>query len=79
MADIPAPTTPSPKPARPGRLDSLPRCRREAVRLYSDARAGLVPARDAAQLASVLTLVASLIRDGELVDRLAELEVRVPW
>ena len=49
------------------------------MRLYSDARAGLVPARDAAQLASVLTLVASLIRDGELVDRLAELEARVPW
>ena len=60
-----------------GRLDTLPRCRREAVRLYADARLGRVATADAARLATVLALVMTAIRDGELEARIALLERRL--
>ncbi len=66
MARTPAP--------RVGRLDTLPRVRRELVRLYADARQGRLDPRDASRLASVLALVGRLIEGGELEARLAELE-----
>ena len=53
------------------------RCRREAVRLYTDARLGRVATADAARLATVLALVMTAIRDGELESRIATLESRV--
>ena len=62
-----------------GRLDTLPRIRREAARLYCDARRGLIATSDASRLASVLTLLATLIRDAELgalAERVAALEAR---
>ena len=72
----PATSAKPPPPARVGRLDTLPRCRREAARLYADARKGLLPAADASKLAAVLGLVAALIERGELEARLNELERR---
>ena len=76
--NIAAPATSSepPPPARVGRLDTLPRCRREAAKLYSDARKGVLPAGDASKLAAVLALVSTLIERGELEARLNELERR---
>jgi hypothetical protein len=64
-------STPTP---RVGRLDTLPRVRRELVRLYTDARQGRLDPCDASRLASVLALVGRLIEGGELETRLAELE-----
>ena len=58
----------------PGRLDSLPRCRREASRLYADARTSKITSADASRLAAVLDLVSRLIMRGELEDRVAALE-----
>ncbi len=59
---------------RTGRLDTLPRVRRELVRLYTDARQGRLDPRDASRLASVLAIVGRMIEGGELEARLAELE-----
>ena len=69
----------SPRTPVVGRLDTLPRIRREAARLYCDARRGLIATSDASRLASVLTLLATLIRDAELgalAERVAALELR---
>lgn len=80
MAESPATASPSPKPAaRVGRLDTLARVRREAVRLYASARSGEMPASDASRLASVLQLVASLVTASTIEERLASLEARAPW
>lgn len=72
----PATSLQPPPLSRVGRLDTLPRCRREAARLYADARKGTLAAADASKLAAVLGLVATLIERGELEDRLTELERR---
>jgi hypothetical protein len=64
----------SPRTPVVGRLDTLPRIRREAARLYSDARRGLIATSDASRLASVLTLLAALVRDGELAQIAARVE-----
>ena len=56
------------------RLDTIPKLRRELVRLYQDARRGEIPASDASKLASVLGLVARLIEGHELERRLDALE-----
>ena len=74
VADSDGDSAPCPKV---GRLDTLPRCRREAVRLYIDARQGRIPAADASRLAVVLTLIMTAIRDGELEARIATLESRL--
>ena len=66
--------TPTP---RRQRLDTIPKLRRELVRLYQDGRAGRIPAVDASRLASVLGLVARLIEGHELELRLIELERRM--
>lgn len=68
-------STASPTPApRVGRLDTLPRCRRELARLYRDARGGLLDAQTAARLASIIAIIGRLIEGGELEERLAALE-----
>lgn len=63
--------TPAP---RVGRLDTLPRCRRELARLYRDARGGRLDAQTAARLASIVAMIGRLIEGGELEARLAALE-----
>ncbi|MGD9509158.1 MAG: hypothetical protein AB7I59_05440 [Geminicoccaceae bacterium] len=65
---------PAPGVPHVGRLDCLARVRREASRLYRDARQGRLSSADASRLASVLALIAALLRDGELEERLAALE-----
>ena len=62
---------------RVGRLDSLDRVRREAVRLYKDCRQGLLAPSDASKLASVLDLVRRLVEAGDLERRLDQLEAAV--
>lgn len=81
VAETPAPTVTSlkPPPVRVGRLDTLARVRREAVKLYTAGRTGEIAAADASRLASVLTLVGTLISATVLEERLASLEERVPW
>lgn len=64
-------STPAP---RVGRLDTLPRCRRELARLYRDARGGRLDAQTAARLASIIAIVARMIEGSELEARLAALE-----
>src|SRR4051812_28451696 len=59
---------------RVGRLDSVDRVRREAVRLYKDCRQGLLAASDASKLAHVLDLVRRLVEAGDLERRLEALE-----
>jgi hypothetical protein len=62
---------------RVGRLDSLDRVRREAVRLYKDCRLGRLAPGDASKLAHVLDLVRRLVEAGDLERRLEELEEAV--
>ena len=66
-----AETCSKPPPPRIGRLDTLQRVRLEARQLYVSARRGEIPAADASRLASILALIATLLRDGAL-DDLAE-------
>ena len=64
-----------PAPAdRRVRLDTIPRCRRELARLYTEARAGRLPAQEATRLASIVTSIARLIEGAELEQRLDALE-----
>jgi hypothetical protein len=63
----------SPLP-RVGRLDSLPRVRRELARVYADARQSRLDPQAASRLANVLAILGRLIEGGELEARLAELE-----
>jgi hypothetical protein len=56
------------------RLSTLRQVRREAARLYGDARQGRVPAADASRLASVLALIATILRDADLEARVERLE-----
>jgi hypothetical protein len=70
-------STTSPKPAVVGRLDSLPRCRRELVRLYREARRGVLATQDATRLAHIVGLVGRMIADSgleQLEQRIASLE-----
>ena len=60
-----------------GRLDSVDRVRREAVRLYRDCRSGRLAASDASKLAHVLDLVRRLVEAGDLERRLEQLEEAV--
>ena len=62
---------------RVGRLDSVDRVRREAVRLYRDCRQGLLAPSDASKLAHVLDLVRRLVEAGEIERRLEQLEEAV--
>ena len=63
-------TTPTP------RLDSLDKVRREAARLYNQARRGEISASDASKLGNLLALIGRLIEGGELERRLAALEAQ---
>ena len=72
-ADAPAYWSKTP---RVSRLDTLQRCRQEAARLYWCGRRREIPTADASRLASVLQLVAGLLRDVELEQRVAVLEAR---
>ena len=69
-----AKTSSQPPPSvRVGKLDSAPRIRQEARRLYIAARKGEVQPADASRLGSLLALIASLARDSQL----NQLEARI--
>ena len=63
-----ATASPKPSPGRPvcGRLDSLPRCRKELVKLYRETRHGELEPQTATRLAHIIGLIATLLRDGAL-------------
>ena len=63
--------------SRVGRLDTVDRVRREAVRLYKDCRRGVLAPADASRLAHVLDLVRRLVEAGDIERRLDELEAAV--
>jgi hypothetical protein len=56
------------------RLDTIAKVRREAAKLYNQARRGEISASDASKLGSLLALIARLIEGGELERRLVALE-----
>jgi hypothetical protein len=55
-------------------LDTLARVRREAARLYTDARIGRVTPADASKLGVVLGLVARILESADLEARIAAVE-----
>ena len=63
-------TTPTP------RLDTIDKVRREAARLYNQARRGEISASDASKLGNLLALIGRLIEGGELERRIAALEAQ---
>lgn len=65
-----------PLPPEKVRLDSVKRVRLELSSLYRDARAGKVPASDAARLAFILGRIRQSLADYELVERIEALERR---
>jgi hypothetical protein len=77
VAESAARATTSTNTPRVGRLDSLPRCRIEARKLYVDGRTGRISTADCSRLASTLDLVARLIERGELEARIERLEAAV--
>lgn len=64
----------SPRRKQVGRLASLVRVRREAAKLYRASRCGEVSAADTSRLASVLALIAAILRDVDLERRIVALE-----
>ena len=58
------------------RLDSIKRIRLELASLYRDARAGNVPASDAARFAFILDRIRQCLANHELVERVETLEKR---
>jgi hypothetical protein len=61
-----------------GRLDSLASVRREAARLYTEARRGQLDPGDATRLGQLLQLIARLLSEGEIERRLEALERGAP-
>jgi hypothetical protein len=51
---------------RVGRLDSLPRCRKELVRLYREARHGELAPQTATKLAHLVGLIGRMIEASDL-------------
>lgn len=64
---------PVPTPAKI-RLNTVRECRRELAKVYADAKAGIIPTQDATRLTYMLNALATMIRDGELEDRVRALE-----
>jgi hypothetical protein len=60
---------------RIGRLDTLPRVRRELVRVYKMARTGEIPASEAGKFAFILMTIGKLIEQGDNEKRLQALEL----
>ena len=63
-------TTPTP------RLATIAKVRREAAKLYNQARRGEISACDASKLGSLLALIGRLIEGGELEERIRALEAQ---
>jgi hypothetical protein len=59
-----------------GRLDSMPRVRREMVRVYRETRLGRLPTQDATRLVNILFLIGRMIEGGELEERIRALEAQ---
>ena len=62
-----------PPPPRVGRLNDLPKCRRELALLYREARHGTLASQDACRLAHIIGLIARMLETAQLT----ELEQRV--
>lgn len=56
------------------RLNTVRECRRELAKVYADAKAGVIATQNATRLCYLLTSLATMIRDGELEDRVRALE-----
>lgn len=59
------------------RLNTVRECRRELAKVYADAKAGVIATQDATRLCYLLTAIATMIRDGELEDRVRALENQI--
>jgi hypothetical protein len=59
-----------------GRLDTLPRVRRELAKLYREARQRRLDVGDATRLAYVLQVIAKILEGSELERRLEALEAQ---
>lgn len=68
--------SPLPTPAKI-RLNTVRECRRELAKVYAEAKAGRIATQDATRLCYLLTSIATMIRDGELEDRVRALELEV--
>lgn len=68
--------SPVPTPAKI-RLNTVRECRRELAKVYADAKAGVMATQDATRLCYLLTSIATMIRDGELEDRVRALESQI--
>lgn len=66
---------PSPPPVAP-KLATIGQVRRECALLYRRVRAGTVTAQDGARMGSLLSIVARLIAESDLEQRLCALEAR---
>ena len=67
----------SPRPPVRLRLATVRDVRREAARLYTEARNGQLEPHVATRLAYLLQTIAGLIRDGEIEARLSALETQL--
>lgn len=76
-SDIDAKPTPPALRRRRLQIRTLDAVRRHMVGRYNDARAGVLSISDAKGLIYVLTCIAAVIRDGELEQRLADIEARL--
>ena len=65
-----------PTPAKV-RLNTVRECRRELAKVYADAKAGVIATQTATRLCYLLTSLATMIRDGELEDRVRALENQI--
>jgi hypothetical protein len=68
-------TPPEPVP-RVSRLDSMPRVRREMVRVYRETRLGRLATQDATRLVNILFLIGRVLEGGELEERIRALEAQ---
>jgi hypothetical protein len=59
------------------RLNSVREVRRELCKIYAEARCGEIPTQTATRLAYLLQVLAAMIRDGDMEDRIATLEEEI--
>lgn len=56
------------------RLNTIGEIRREAAKVYNEARSGTLQSGEATRFTYILNVIATLIRDGELENRVKALE-----
>lgn len=65
---------PPPPPRPPRSLATVGAIRREAARIYREARDGTLPVEHASKLANILQIIARLVEGGDLERRIEALE-----